>query len=118
MDATGKRRLLKLADFLETKVPARRFHLRNWADDDFAPDHCGTVACACGWGTAIPSLFRAGLRLDRHGDLQGDWDTVESVFRLEGDDAEYLFAYWCYSNNPTPKQVAKRIRSFVKERSK
>lgn len=63
MNATGKRRLLKLADFLE-KLPPRKFAMRTWATaaKEGRPS-CGTAACALGWATAIPAFYKAGLYL-------------------------------------------------------
>jgi len=62
----NKRRLLKLAEFLE-KLPRKRFNYRRWVGGDWggAKDlSCGTNACALGWATTIPTLRRAGLRLE------------------------------------------------------
>lgn len=63
------KRLLKLAEFLE-RLPRKRFNYATWVGDDWEgkPNlSCGTAACALGWATTIPSLRRAGLRLDRGG---------------------------------------------------
>ena len=53
-----------------------------------------------------------------------DWEAVDALFELEQDeygqsnDAEYLFLGLRYPEfRPTPKQVAKRIKQFVDERS-
>lgn len=64
MNATGKRRLLKLADFLETKVPLNRFDMCHFAGAvaDGRPA-CGTSACAAGWAATIPSFRAVGFRL-------------------------------------------------------
>lgn len=84
----GRKRLLKLADFLESPaVKPKRFNMEAWAQFKIpmneAPKRlvkiihedkewdtkravrsvpeCGTAACALGWGTAMPSLKRLGL---------------------------------------------------------
>lgn len=68
MNATGKRRLLKLADFLESGVPPKRFNMDLWGDgNERGTPACGTVACALGWASAVPSLRRAGVELRHSG---------------------------------------------------
>jgi hypothetical protein len=65
---TSARRLLKLADFLETQVPEDKFNFHEWVDYDWQgkPDlSCGTSACALGWATTIPEFRKLGLRLVR-----------------------------------------------------
>lgn len=62
MNATGKRRLLKLAQFLETAELPGKFVMRTWAHEiENGRPACGTAACAAGWATSIPSFWRAGL---------------------------------------------------------
>lgn len=64
MDTTGKRRLLKLADFLEKAKIRGEFDMSTWATAAKKEQPtCGTIGCALGWATAIPSFFRAGLHL-------------------------------------------------------
>lgn len=71
MNATGKRRLLKLADFLETADLPGEFNLETMAQDWRAGQpQCGTQACALGWATTIPSFRKAGLSLNRIGGLR------------------------------------------------
>lgn len=135
MNATGKRRLLKLAGFLETaSIPKKRFDMNSWAEnrDGETADpkliDCGTAACACGWATTIPAFRRAGFHLvddpatpsqpdivfrDSGGFRWRNGDAVEAFFDLGGDEVERLFMPESYSSPPTPKQVAKRIRAFV-----
>lgn len=115
--AVGLRRLLKLADFLET--------LRNWVGDDWkgkADLSCGTTARALSWATTIPSLRRAGLRLNVDSGLvenrrSGDRDPISAamtIFELTIDEASEIF----YPSSDieiyaTPKYVADKIRRFV-----
>lgn len=130
------KRLLKLADFLET-VPKDNFDMGVVYEDEgmFAGDcapkyprpkkHCGTVACAMGWATAIPSFRRAGLRLYETGSIVlknsrcdgvfwcDSFDTAELFFELGSDESRFLFGGSEYGS--TPKQVAKHIRKFVKK---
>ena len=118
----NKKRLLKLADFLET-VPRRKFNLRMWIQslpskpEAKTAGHCGFAGCAIGWA-AHAKLFR-GLHLNRadwtpvyHG--AEDWDAPMVLFDLEAEQTKFLFSVWHYDNErTTPKQVAKRIRKFV-----
>ena len=71
MNAIGKRRLLKLADFLEGLPGSTNFHMGSLASEvkDGRPA-CGASACALGWGATIPSFRRAGFRLTRDGSLR------------------------------------------------
>lgn len=135
---TGNARLLKLADFLET-LPRKRFDYDTWVGNDWkgAPDlSCGTTACALGWATTMPELRAEGLHLS--GTPTYGWVTHEptgatgedaamEVFGLDYDEAVYLFCPLSDHPNPTvkrdapaematPKQVAKHIRRYVKER--
>ena len=141
--AVGKRRLLKLADFLQ-KLPRKRFDYQSWVGDDWqgkADLSCGTTACALGWATTIPSLRKAGLRLYKRDDGSGTYVTLKDrtsrgseaagaeVFGITVGEAAYLFTpeYDTYgldeefqklSTSPgytaDAKAVAKHIRNFVK----
>lgn len=118
-----KKRLLKLADFLET-VPRRSFEIRAWvwrgADkpEGKIPGECGFAGCAMGWA-AHAKLFR-GLKLDGlwgNPIFEGrtDYDAADCLFEIDGVASRVLFGGSSYSGprRPTPKQVAKRIRTFV-----
>jgi hypothetical protein len=137
----NKRRLLRLAAFLE-ELPPKRFDYSVWVGFDWkgAKDlSCGTTACALGWATTIPSF---GLRLQDHGDVivvrlrhpssprpprRCDIDpsiwAAMVAFGLSQNEAEYLFlpanlGFWKHSSGlpatSSPKRVAKHIRDFVK----
>lgn len=129
MNATGKRRLLKLADFLASlKLKRGQFDMRKWAHEvvDGRPK-CGTAACAAGWASAIPSFRRAGYRLIRNrnysignifgqaflpaiGRKRGD-DALRHFFDISGQECIELFG----SHNPNgAKDAVRRIRSLVK----
>lgn len=106
---TAKRRLLKLAKFLE-RLPKKRFDFGQWVGDDWKGKKdlsCGTTACALGWATAIPSFRKAGLRLKSYGftsyprggyvTLKGHDNSLSSeeaaaqVFGITENEATYLF---------------------------
>lgn len=126
---TGNRRLLKLADYLET-VPSKAFDMNTWAEhSEGSPVRCGFIGCAIGWA-AHGRLFR-GLRSKRiPPDEYGtgpDWrlsfseDCIEEWgmdhFALSLSKFEYLFVPRTHEHiAATPKQEAKRIREFVKDR--
>lgn len=106
------KRLLKLADHLET-VPRSKFYLSVWS--------CGTQACAIGHACSIPSFKRAGLKLKLwfgilkpSFDNQTGFSAAMAFFDLTWPEIDRLFAASGPSDRTTPKQVAKRIREFVK----
>lgn len=133
--ATGNRRLLKLADFLE-KLSRKRFDYSCWVGEDWEGKQdlsCGTTACALGWATTIPSFRRVGLRLVAGdvrlrlvaGDVQfgrGVWgtDAAEKFFGITADQAENIFArqHQIDMATTTPKMVAGWIRRLVKSRER
>lgn len=117
----NSKRLLKLADFLETKVPNKGFNLGSWK----TVSECGTVACACGWGCSIPSFKKAGLKLESIYDwpqyfmirykIWQDFAAVSKFFDISIEEVEFLFLDENYPKSHRSKNyVAKRIRSFVK----
>jgi len=114
-------RLLKLADFLET-VPRKKFNLGTWGNDA----KCSTAGCAAGWGCQIPSFRKSGLRLvtnHYYGDVEpycrstgsNGFDAVSDFFGLTGRQTEHVFSLLAYQTEPTPKQVAGRIRALVRD---
>lgn len=127
MDREGKKRLLKLADVLHENSNGRvmkivgdghaHFNLETWGQ----PGGCGTSACACGYATTHPWFQKQGLGrgqrdfVPRFQDKES-WDAVQAFFAIDFRGARHLFEdsqYREHGYNPTPKQVAKRIRAFV-----
>lgn len=124
--------LLKLADFLATKVPRQRFCMGSFFDEGFEKDICGTKACACGWATvAFPrSKFKIVESLstwnkevsenhlqyeDNDGVIYKYFKAAAKFFDIPLKYANELFdPYNDYHLNATPKQQAKIIRQFVK----
>jgi hypothetical protein len=134
--AVSNKRLLKLADFLEKLKPAR-FDYGEWVGKTWQGGldlSCGTTACALGWAAAMPEFRRLGLRLiaydPEHPEGGGtvrdietgaeDQDAAVRVFGLDSLGACELFLPGPGGDFPkadaTPKQVAKHIRRFVKDR--
>ncbi len=138
--AESARRLLVLADFLDT-IPLKRFDYETWAGASWKGKKdlsCGTTACALGWATTIPAFKKLGLKLVRVkeygeyiafpvcGTAEGS-DAACEPFLLSDGESLHLFTphtrLWDgvtmvdgnYSpgEKATPKQVAKHIRSFV-----
>jgi hypothetical protein len=143
-DYIYKRRLLKLADFLD-KLPRKRFDYSYWVGNDWQGKEnlsCGTTACALGWSTTIPSFRKLGLRLKRHKDGFGTKHNIvclkgakiifgynapavaaHKIFGVNNSEFEYLFVPGGNSfdlnklgDKATPKQVAAHIRKFVKNK--
>ena len=135
----NEKRLLKLADHLETIKRKGKsifhndkdspvtvmnkgecgFNMDTWFDWDY--EGCGTTACALGHACSIPSFRKAGLRMRSdpvdenyyYPDFNGmeGLEAASEFFDIDFEGACSLF----YSRGPeTPKQVAKRIRKFVK----
>lgn len=118
---TGSKRLLKLADFLETEVNPLRFDMGDWgAGNEKGKPACGTSACALGWASAIPALNRAGAKLsgedDPHYFKLGPPENVSAaVFGVDYDEHCDLFETDVYAKGRRGlKAAAKRIREFVK----
>lgn len=134
------RRLLKLADKLD-EVPRNRFNYGSWVGDDWGgkPNlSCGTKACALGWATTMPEFRRLGLKLNYYGEPYlkeekggattgrnpGDknyhysdtQDVEDVILRLFGNGCLHLFFPQSGEMSLTAKQVAKKIRRFVKAR--
>lgn len=124
----NKRRLLKLADFLET-VPPTKFSLRTWVQsmptqpESETEGSCGFAGCAMGWAVHA-KLFR-GLRFATSAEADEvhnpepvykgkiGFPAVNVLFDIDTDDSHRLFAAPRYNEpHTTPKQVAKRIREF------
>lgn len=123
MNATGKRRLLKLADFLEELPKTRKFNMGLFAEKikDGRPA-CGTAACAAGWAASIPAFRRAGYRLMQSRQSWGELLIVPAFGRHRADKALDVFfditredtINLFGSGNPNiPKNAASRIRNLV-----
>lgn len=127
------KRLLKLAEFLETKVPKEEFAMKHWCEGK--KPGCGTVGCAIGWATTIPSFRKAGFKLYDIGSYAGippyyvpiykniiKFDAAEVFFGLNQKYTRYIFTKFFYEfdefNPITPHQVAARIREFVSDNTK
>ena len=83
---TAKKKLLKLADFLEHKVKSSWFDMDAWGTPGFTRKECGSVACAAGWATVC--FPRSGLTLLPCDVLHNDGLFVD--FR---HDVELVIAY-------------------------
>lgn len=126
----GLRRLLRLADHLDT-VPRKSFDMRYWRAEGA---NCGTVSCAAGHACSIPSFRKAGLVMEYDYTMYAglkvfmvkyksdeSFDALAQFFGISSEDAEFLFNPQQYNQyfyaNITTKQVANRIRKYV-ERAK
>ena len=132
MNSIGKRRLLKLANFLDT-VPVRKFDMDYFVIKNNQPDKilplkdCGTVACALGYAaTCIPEFQRAGLTVeprdngwplyDKNGNYEIGYEAGEVFFNLNGDESKELFDPFYYrEGHKGPRSVARKIRALVKK---
>jgi hypothetical protein len=118
-----RKRLFTLAKFLETKVPRKRFNMDSWCTQHewgttgrpFDKNDCHMSACAGGWATTIPYFRAAGLRSNEIGEpvFHGGvgFNAMTAFFDLPYRDAVALFTP--NKDHETPKQVAKRIRTYL-----
>ena len=137
----NKRRLLALADFLETKVPRKQFNfgvvvidvdkfeIPRWLNKPLSPD-CGAAGCAMGWAPSMRFFkregwtFADGFLCSPDGRTRAYEFAAMEMFDITLADARFLFAlgpkkdgYSGLGSGATPKQVAKHIRKFVAKRS-
>lgn len=123
LTATGKKRLLKLAAFLE-KLPAKKFNLNVVVEGEGLPNHktkeCGATACAIGWcPRALPN---AAKYIDDNvvpigclNSYQSYEQTGMELFDITYDQSDFLFSPSRYpESHRSNKYVAARIKTFVK----
>ena len=124
MNATGKRRLLKLAVFLETEVPEDLFSMDVWGHGQGRGGrlHCGTAACALGWATTIPQLHQAGATFAHPGAdnvfsrRRCPLRVAKDVFSMNTEQFHKIFAppdMVDLHGKRGARIVAKRIRKLV-----
>lgn len=137
MKTIYKRRMLRLARFLDG-LPPKKFNLNIIVGRTTKPPcktdlqtECGTVGCAFGWSPIVfPTLLE--YRQGNYG--PGDFDVVlksksrkvkknfhaiMNVLNLDYQESVDLFDPNGYiSNDVGPKNVATKIREFVKDKDK
>jgi hypothetical protein len=136
--ATSDRRLARLANILDN-VPKKKFDIRHYA---YESPKCGTVGCALGHAAMDKFFQKLGLKLYQSGldvlkfgqpvsygieTREGDgFGAALVVFGLERSEGAQLFLDTAYvkrgtdEKDPdvTPKKVARKIRSFLRNRAK
>ena len=112
--ASGRERLLQLADFLEATSPDQLTFTRWFGDGK---------GCAVGLAAAYGPWFKAqGLRLEFKDSLKDcrptysgttDWRAVASFFEISLAEARQLFDRDGYDRNlrPRPERIAAKIRA-------
>jgi hypothetical protein len=107
------RYLLLLADYLEKSVSATLLNMKEWRD--FQELGCGCAAFHAG---KIPALVAAGYSCRRFPQFRhaGGYTALRDFFEIDSEQTEFLFSSTAYDRNPTPEQVAARIRNFVKSK--
>lgn len=129
--AVGRKRLLKLADMLETDASNKsgiRFDFTNWGYVGDAQNmvSCGTSACAMGLAAVSGAFRRQGLdcRIKQDGAIEIIFGKTKSpirasarLFHISEGQATRLFALslgLSYLHGARAERaVAKRIRDFV-----
>lgn len=119
----NKKRLLKLADYLENKVRDDKFDLWYFAKKEIGAK-CISAACALGY---CPNIFK-GVKLswtdystlaaviytDKDGVAHEDLGAGTGLFDISSDACEYLFVSGSYPERYRGrKSVARRIKTFV-----
>ena len=140
MNHVEKKRLIKLADFLD-KLPRKKFdfgHIVKGYDKPRKTLDCGSVACAIGWCPVIfprlvkyapPAAYSIGDYevIPKDGACEGAFfGSTERLFGIDREEALGLFEPGeqdridlpFTGNRATPKQVAKNIRRFIKWKEK
>lgn len=112
--AINAKRLLRLADYLET-VPRDHFDMGTWG----GKSSCGFSGCAMGWAVhgrlfrGLKSASYLGRRACPSFNGATGFEAAAELFDITIDQAEEkLFGPHIKG---TPKQVAKRIRKFVRD---
>lgn len=149
--SVGRKRLMALADFLYDKAPELKgkFTMKRWGGNGlnedstpmpFVAGSCGTVACALGWGTAVPMLREAGLRafvqpwsktvfmalVDERDEIveEGSYGAasvhglVSRLFGVNSDRSDYMFAPTSSDGDTmrlSAKQAATRICNTIRQ---
>lgn len=138
----GHSRLLKLADFLETKVPNENFDIHylvstkvfgmeienvwSFLKNGLDTRNCGTTACALGWCLAIFKEFKwdSGEVLKfKNNAVRNPYNDIRLFFGFKEiyKDVHFngIFSINSYNYynvmHPTPKDVALKIRKYVVE---
>ena len=112
----GLRRLLKLADHLDT-VPPETFDMSTW--------WCGTKGCAMGHAAQMPAFRRLGLLVTSYTDFyegvivgvtfegETDFNAAAAFFGLKWGEAVALFGVDFGDDPRTPAAVARENSAFV-----
>lgn len=116
----GHRRLLVLAEFLET-VPDEKLSLSSWSEGD----NCGTTGCALGWACMIPEFRAAGLGFNKsgvpsYGGREGHMVATLSAaefFDIPREVARSFFIGSFLTGSEARQFVTSHIRAFVAEQS-
>jgi len=131
MNATQRRRLRKLADFLAgpvaraharvKKTGGRKFFMGFFANATkigLTKEMCGTTACALGWATRVfPRTFELQGReghvivAPKGGEVQDLAAHTREFFGLDEDQADDAFYLCEYAR--TPQEEAKLLRSLA-----
>lgn len=118
--AVGNRRLLKLADILDTADAEHRKRKEPTYDQGQFTHECDTPACALGhWAAAHPRRWRfntGGTPELKFAFAKVAFDAAMDEFCLDRGEVLDLFNSSGCGNARTAKQAAKYIRNFVARR--
>lgn len=114
-----KRRLLALADHLET-VPQEKFNMGNYRGDSYLPDsetldQCGTVGCALGHAPSVLRRMKVTVPTYPYHNIERiDFDEVSKLFGISPSNHtpiwDYLFSGGWTGTDNTPLGASQRIR--------
>lgn len=136
---TGRRRLLRLARFLERDVTNAheegriRFNMAVWLKPSVTGERptrklsCGSMGCAMGfavalfrdevpqldWSTTVYEVTGAVPIWKEDGRIYSSTDAAMRLFHIPENVVNWFFI-WSYPYNPTlPRHVARRIRAYL-----
>jgi hypothetical protein len=119
----GMKRLEKVADLMENFPKEYKLNMSMFCEHSVnGKPLCGTAACVAGWAATIPSLRKAGYKLDDNGDpiYKEEWGfrALEEFFALDHKDCHYIFGTttpFGLAQSNSPNMAARRIRKIIKK---
>lgn len=132
----NKKRLLKLADFVEANAVDNTFNMTSYfsrgvTKPEDLRHNCGTTACLAGWGCLVPEFKQAGYHAQLY-DLNMPhlgivpvymgrtmFDALQDFFDLSYTASLYLFGEYADADETVSReeegveQAVARIRDFV-----
>lgn len=118
---------MRTLERLARQIPPALLDMTQWFGNC---EDCGTVACLAGHATRCPEFHHQGLRVDEGyqpcyydpvrdpeaDEMSYGFSALEEFFDLTAHQTKYLFDARSYSGNPTPAEVADRVKELIETR--